>query len=143
MQGQAAHFSRYAPSKIHYAINRYVTETKRLYKVLDTQLAKSTSGFLVGDHVSIADVAALSWVIFGPYVDVPLDDFPHLKIWEAMMSERPGISRGFHVPKVLGIKDKNETTASAFDEYAGHNSDWILKGMEADMKALSTDRRND
>lgn len=134
MQGQAAHFSRYAPTQIPYAISRYVNETKRLYRVLDAQLARSTSGFLVGDHVSIADVAALSWVIFGPYVGVDLAEFPSLQKWEARMGARPGISRGFHVPKTLGIKSADP---GAVEEYARHNTDWILKGMEADRRSFA------
>ncbi|KAJ9633392.1 Glutathione S-transferase 2 [Knufia peltigerae] len=133
MQGQAAHFLRYAPTKIPYAIDRYVTETKRLYKVLDTQLEKSISGFLVGDHVSIADVAALSWVIYGKYVEVDMDDFPSLKRWESMMSERPGIQRGFHVPKPLAVKSNDP---KALEAYAQHNTTWILEGMEQDRRAL-------
>ncbi len=32
MQGQASHFARFAPERIEYAIDRYVNETKRLYK---------------------------------------------------------------------------------------------------------------
>jgi hypothetical protein len=35
MAGQNHHFSRYAPTKIRYAIDRYVKETNRLYGVLD------------------------------------------------------------------------------------------------------------
>ena len=35
IQGQLNHFFRYAPEKIEYSINRYQTETKRLYQVLD------------------------------------------------------------------------------------------------------------
>jgi len=139
MRGQAAHFSRYTPTKIPYAIDRYVNETKRLYKVLDTQLACSTSGFLVGDHISIADVAALSWVIFGPYVDVELGQFPGLQKWEAMMSARTGISRGFHVPKQLGIKSGDP---AAVEAYAKHNTDWILKGMEVDKQNFSKENRD-
>lgn len=34
MQGQAAHFNRFAPEKITYGITRYTNETQRLYKVL-------------------------------------------------------------------------------------------------------------
>lgn len=52
----------YAPEKIQYGINRYVNETRRLYSVMETQLAKSSSGFLVGDRLTIADVAAWGWV---------------------------------------------------------------------------------
>lgn len=133
MQGQASHFLRYAPTKIQYGIDRYVTETKRLYNVLDVQLSKSKSGFLVGDHISIADIAALSWVIFGPYVDVPLDLFPNLQKWEAMLSARPAITRGFHIPKVLGIKSDDPDGAA---KYQQRHADWVFKGMQADQQAF-------
>ncbi|MCY7283183.1 MAG: glutathione S-transferase N-terminal domain-containing protein, partial [Cyanobacteria bacterium CAN_BIN43] len=39
MFGQLNHFRKYAPEQIPYAINRYETETLRLYSVLDQQLA--------------------------------------------------------------------------------------------------------
>lgn len=52
----------YAPEKIQYGINRYVNETRRLYGVMESQLAKSSSGFLVGDRLTVADVAAWGWV---------------------------------------------------------------------------------
>lgn len=45
MQGQANHFTKYAPEKIEYGINRYVNETRRLYSVLNAHLEKSTSGY--------------------------------------------------------------------------------------------------
>jgi GST-like protein len=40
MQGQANVFFRYFPEKIPAAISRYQNETRRLYTVLDGQLAK-------------------------------------------------------------------------------------------------------
>ena len=52
MQGQSNHFFRYAPEKIQYGVDRYRNESRRLYRVLDTHLGKSKSGFIVGDHVS-------------------------------------------------------------------------------------------
>ncbi len=52
----------YAPEKIQYGIDRYQNETRRLYRVLDTQLSKSTSGYLVGDRYTIADVSCWGWV---------------------------------------------------------------------------------
>ncbi|KAJ9607628.1 Glutathione S-transferase 2 [Cladophialophora chaetospira] len=133
MQGQAAHFLRYAPTKIPYAIDRYVTETTRLYKVLDTHLTTSPSGFLVGTHASIADIAALSWVIYGKYVDVDMDEFPSLKTWEGMMSQREGVKRGWNVPKMLAVKSADP---KAMEEYKERNSAWILRGMEEDKKAF-------
>jgi glutathione S-transferase len=63
MQGQANHFNRYAPERIEYGVNRYVNETRRLYGVLNTQLEKSTSGYLVGDKCTIADIAHWGFVL--------------------------------------------------------------------------------
>lgn len=64
MQGQANHFYRYAPEKIEYAVNRYQTETKRLYQVLNDRLkAQEEAGeglWLVGGKYTIADLCCFS-----------------------------------------------------------------------------------
>ncbi|GAC1620372.1 MAG: hypothetical protein NVS9B10_02040 [Nevskia sp.] len=69
MQGQANVFFRYAPEKIPYAIERYQSETRRLYRVLDTQLADRE--FLAGDY-SIADIANWAWVSIGFWAGVEI-----------------------------------------------------------------------
>jgi glutathione S-transferase len=51
-----------APEKHEYAIGRYVNETGRLYRILNTHLAKSKSGYIVGDRVTVADIALWNWV---------------------------------------------------------------------------------
>jgi glutathione S-transferase len=71
MQGQANHFNRYAPERIEYGVNRYVNETRRLYGVLNTHLEKSTSGYLVGDKCTIADIAHWGYVQDFPLFPVP------------------------------------------------------------------------
>lgn len=48
------HFSRYAPERIEYGVNRYVNETRRLYSVLDTHLGSDKRQYLVGDKCTIA-----------------------------------------------------------------------------------------
>ncbi len=57
--GQANHFLNKAPEKMPYAIERYVKESARLYKVLDDRLAKVE--YLAGDY-SIADMTTYVWV---------------------------------------------------------------------------------
>ena len=52
----------YAAKKIEYGINRYDNETRRLYRTMETHLAKSRHGLLVGDRVTIADIACWGWV---------------------------------------------------------------------------------
>lgn len=61
MAGRNHHFVRYAPEKIPYAINsRGVTETNRLYGVLNTRLA--VCPFLASEY-SVADMTAYSWIV--------------------------------------------------------------------------------
>ncbi|CAI7614203.1 unnamed protein product [Penicillium pancosmium] len=88
--------SQYAPEKIEYSINRYSNETRRLYGTMENQLAKSSHGFLVGDRVTIADIACFGWI--SSHVDgVLLSDFPHLERWMDKLSKRPGFDKGRHV----------------------------------------------
>lgn len=133
MQGQANHFFRYAPQKIQYGIDRYINETRRLYRVLDTQLEASSSGYLVGDHISLADLATIGWVIYAGWAGVNIDEFPHLKKWEETMSARPGVKKGGDVPRPLTIKEKLKDPKYA-EEYAKKASQWIMQGQEQDKK---------
>ena len=96
MQGQANVFFRYAPERIEYAIQRYQNETKRLYTVLDRQLADHE--YLAGGY-SIADVATWPWVSIHGWAGVAIDDLPHLQRWLALVGERPAVQRGRAVPK--------------------------------------------
>ena len=54
MQGQAVSFIRYFPEVVQPAIDRYVNETRRLYEVMDRQLASNE--YFAGEY-SIADIA--------------------------------------------------------------------------------------
>jgi len=95
MQGQSNVFYRYAPEKIEYAIERYQKETKRLYTVLDSQLA--TSEYLAGDY-SIADIATWPWVSIHGWAGVEIEDLPHLAAWNARVGSREAVIRGRAVP---------------------------------------------
>ena len=134
MQGQAHHFVRYAPEKIEYGIKRYVNETRRLYGVLDTHLgSSSSSGFIVGDHVSIADITTIGWVLWAAWAGVDMDEFPALKRWEGMMMAREAVKRGCDVPKKLDIKARTRDEKT-MEEYAQRSRQWIQQGMKDDAE---------
>lgn len=105
MQGQANVFFRYAPEKIPYAIDRYQTETKRLYTVLDTRLADRD--YLAGDY-SIADIAHWSWVSLHAWAGVAIDDLPHLKRWLEVIRQRPAVQRGIVIPEPINLGDSQK-----------------------------------
>jgi len=58
--GQWAHFSRAAPEKIPYAIDRYTMEAKRLLDVINKQLEGKQ--YMIGDQYTIADISLFSWL---------------------------------------------------------------------------------
>jgi GST-like protein len=64
--GQAVHFKNYAPEPIPYAVNRYVYETERHWRVVDDHLAGSR--YLVGDDYTIADMALWGWARAAPFI---------------------------------------------------------------------------
>ncbi|KAL5479044.1 GST2 [Sanghuangporus weigelae] len=95
MQGQANHFNLAAAEKIPYAINRYLNETKRLYGVLESQLAKQD--YLVGNQYGIADIKAFAWVRIAERTGVSLAEFPKVKAWIDRIEERPAVKAGLAV----------------------------------------------
>ncbi|MGB0798817.1 MAG: glutathione binding-like protein, partial [Planktomarina sp.] len=95
MAGQTHHFLKYAPQMGHvlpYAQDRYRGETARLYRVLDTQLAKHE--FVAGDFFSIADMAIWPWACLWEGQEQTLDDKPNLSRWLDTCAARPGVTAG-------------------------------------------------
>ena len=95
MMGQANVFYRYFPQKIPSVIERYQAETRRLFGVLDRQLAGQS--FLAGDY-SIADIANWAWVRTSSWSGVEWRDFSNLSRWVRSIRSRPAVQRGIEKP---------------------------------------------
>jgi len=95
MFGQAHHFLRAAKEPVPYAIERYTSETRRLYGVLNRRLAHAP--FLAAEY-SIADIATYPWVARHEWHKVDLGEFPNVKRWFCTISARPAVVRGMAVP---------------------------------------------
>ncbi|OUM51175.1 hypothetical protein BVG19_g262 [[Candida] boidinii] len=96
MKGQCHHFALFAKEKIPYAIERYTNETRRLYGVLEERLIRNGTGFLVGDHIGLADIATYPWVA-GTYIDLGLKDFKHLTAWVDKIGAIPEVAKSMTV----------------------------------------------
>ena len=92
MLGQAHHFRIYAPEKVPYAVERYTNEARRLYGVMDRQLAHHP--FIAGKTYSIADIAIFPWVRSWENQDIDWADYPRLKEWFETVGARPAVQRG-------------------------------------------------
>jgi GSH-dependent disulfide-bond oxidoreductase len=95
MLGQAHHFRIYAPTKIDYAYDRYTNEAKRLYGVLEKQLAKNK--FLCGNEYTIADIACFPWTRSTQNQGIDWADFPNVKRWHDAIAARPAVQKGVSV----------------------------------------------
>ncbi|HEY4370959.1 MAG TPA: glutathione binding-like protein [Burkholderiales bacterium] len=95
MFGQCHHFRNYAAEKIDYAINRYTNEARRLYGVVDKQLAKTP--YVAGKSLTIADIAIWPWMRNWKGQGVEMDELPNVKRWFTELEARPAFQRGVTV----------------------------------------------
>ncbi|KAH4345601.1 hypothetical protein HBH98_122060 [Parastagonospora nodorum] len=131
MQGQANHFTRYAPEKLKYPIDRYVNETHRLYRTLNSQLAKNGTGYVVGDRVTVADIAIWPWVAAHNFSGIPsLAPYPEITKWFNKLLQRPGFEAGRNVPRPHFHITLNDLGEDELDKVAEHGRKWQEEARE-------------
>ena len=116
MMGQANVFFRYFPEKIPAAIARYQGEGRRLFTVLDAQLAKTE--YLAGDEYSIADMANWCWTRTASWSGIDVEGLPNLTRWHEAIAARPAAQRGIAVPEDASARLKNDGDGKKFAEAA-------------------------
>ena len=100
MPGQVHHFLTVTdPAAKRYGLERFSTETRRLYGVLDRRLAQVE---YVSGALSVADFAILGWAWRHERHQVDFADFPHVGRWYEAMMARPAVQRGLAVPLSRG-----------------------------------------
>ena len=100
MMGQAMFFERIAKPNgddVPYAIKRYVAESRRLLEVLDTRL--EGRDWLVGDAMSIADIATYPWARSHFWAKVSVEGLPHLQAWFDRLDAMPKVQEALQLPE--------------------------------------------
>lgn len=92
--GQTHHFVKYNPGKSAYAEERYATEAKRIWTVLNKRLGEVA--YVAGDY-SIADIAIWPWISRFAWQTVDFADYPNVKRWYEAIAGRPAVRRGWDV----------------------------------------------
>jgi GST-like protein len=108
MLGQANVFTRYFPEQLPSVIDRYRREGRRLFEVLDGQLARAE--YLAGDY-SIADIANFAWVRIHEWPGISIDGLDNLKRWMDAIAARPAVQRGLEKPPRAADPDKTVAMA--------------------------------
>lgn len=128
MFGQLVHFTRYAPAGNEYSLQRYTSEVRRIFGVLERRLAGSP--FLGGQEYSIADVATWPWIrtacMIYPWLTpgaasgAALSEWPALARWFALVGARPALARGVASGERFLDEDRSAfgaADADAFDRF--------------------------
>ncbi|GME86644.1 unnamed protein product [Ambrosiozyma monospora] len=81
--------------QVDYVIEKYRTETVRCFELLEKQLLKNGTGYLIGDHLSIVDVAVFPYIDFDfePKLENELKEFKFLSQWANKIAALPEITR--------------------------------------------------
>ena len=90
-----------------YPIKRYVKEVRRLYDVLDRQLAGRE---YICDDYSIADMACWPWIDKYHGQIGNIDEFPNVSAWRERIAARPAVQRALKIGMPNG--DGSERRAS-------------------------------
>ena len=81
----------YAPGDESYAHARYANEYNRCIGVLERRL--EGRDYILGNY-SIADMASWPWILIAKHLGQPLDDFPNVARWRAVIREQPAVQAG-------------------------------------------------
>lgn len=97
MLGQLNHFMNRADEKMPLAIQRFMEESVRLYKVLDKQL--DGKDYVAGAY-SIADMAIYPWsaVALKAIQGASGESLANVAAWHDRMAARPAVQAGMNVP---------------------------------------------
>ena len=96
MPGQVHHFAALEDeTDRRYGLERFGTETRRLYGVADRRLAEVE--WFAGARPTVADFAIVGWVWRHERHRIDLAEFPNVRRWYDAMQVRPGVRRGFEV----------------------------------------------
>ncbi|NGN96515.1 glutathione S-transferase [Grimontia sp. S25] len=106
MMGQANVFYRYFPEKIPAAIERYQNEGRRLFEVMNGQLANNR--YLAGDEYTIADISTWPWVRIHEWSGVDISGLEHLQRWVDELAQRPACQKGLLVPPPSNLSDEEK-----------------------------------
>lgn len=127
MFGQLVHFTRYAPAGNDYSLERYTSEVRRIFGVLQRRLAAAQ--WLGGAQYSIADIATWPWIRTAcsiyPWLEAPageaqLREWPALAAWFARLAARAAVQRGVAGGERFLEADKqafSSADAQAFDRF--------------------------
>jgi GST-like protein len=96
--GNTKHFMYHAPEEIPYAVKRFNTEARRIFTIIESQLAENE--FLAGSY-SVADIATFPWVKEYERYGMTQEQIPNICSWLDKVRERRAVVKGMEAVENL------------------------------------------
>lgn len=105
MFGQDVHFRLFAPPGNEYGYERYKSQVRKVYDVVNDRLAESP--YIAGDEYSIADMAIWPWFDITQRRGFGHDPatIPHLVKWMKVVEDRPATQRAMKLHATIKRHD--------------------------------------
>lgn len=112
--GQAVHFSRFAPEKLPYAINRYAREAERHWGIVNDLLAKRR--YMLGERYTLVDMSIWGWATRLSFAigETWPEMLPHVKRHLDEISARPAAQRAVALKDRFAFKADFDAEARKF-----------------------------
>lgn len=123
-----------------YAARKFRNESLEGFSILESVLAKSTSGFIVGDHLSIADITFYTYMQTAMMSGIDLTKYPSVKAWRERIAARPAVQRGETKP----FKPMPEISMEARLQFmkAWYEKDMNWRAPKEEEKAAEQEEQN-
>lgn len=112
--GQAVHFTRFAPEKIPYAINRYSREAERHWGIINDQLGKHR--YMLGDNYTLIDMSVWGWSTRAAFAlgEEAFGKLTNVKRHLDEISARPAAQRAVALKDQFAFKTEFDEEARTF-----------------------------
>lgn len=97
-EGEAFYYRVLAPEKIPEVEKRFGADSEGLFQILEHQLQKTGTGYLVGNKLSLADIISWPWINFRGAAGVTLDGCPLLQLWYDKLAASEAFKTAVNVP---------------------------------------------
>lgn len=112
--GQAVHFTRAAPEKIPYAINRYTHEALRHWRIVEDRLGRQR--FMLGERYTLVDISLWGWSTRAAFAlgAEAFEAFPNVGRHLDEISARPAAQRALALKTRFPFKAEMDEEALRF-----------------------------
>jgi glutathione S-transferase len=112
------------------------------------KFSQSTSPFVAGDRLTIADFAIFIFAHSCKWVGIDINESPNIKAWHDKLAQRPALQRGLQVPVPYRFSDEAVSNPQGQDfckmirKFGGQSIKAASEQWQGEVVPLPSDHAN-